>query len=445
MNKKIFLLVLFALAAGALTGYAGKLLIFFPLPIAEKTEQVEPPPHFVESSATALQQESSSRMGKSEILKLDDRLKQYVRMDTEKLWTELETLEKQTEINCYLDYYDITQNILTFYIHTRLGQDAPRQTLSKIKDNPALDRHKQEIIDAWKRKNPESVMAYCQENMNGEEETDQFLQGEYISLLSKSAPEKAIDYLLTLSPEDCAKNISLPLLEIVMKNPEKMTKIMETLKSVKWDKWYDFEIFTEWAKTDKDAAEQWIRTLPGENRSYVMRRVAAALPRKEALEKINSLSGEEKWEALKGLSYESQTEQLDLARKYATEEQVSQLSERAYWNFNSHDTELISYIDKMPEGIAKESLLENVIRNNLPTIDSEQFLDPKLEDSLALINKMSSPEKKEEILDDILNNWKYHDPEKVKSWVQQSSLPSNKKKDFIEQCDNILQSREDEA
>lgn len=453
MNKKTRLFVLLALVAGGVVGYAGSLLDSPSIVNDEKQvdSAVTARPRFGDahliSSTVALRQQSPSRSNKSEMAKLDDTLQQYSRMSTEELWGELEILSKQKDEYIYSP--NTMREVLMSYIFNRLGQEAPRQTLGMMKDEKSIFRnYKHAVLEAWGEKNPEAAMAYCRENMESDTENSREWKRIYLSLLSDSSQEKAVDYLLALSPKECADYSENVLFEIACKTPEKMTKLMEKLApAMKRRRWVDELIAVQWAQSDWSAAEQWIKTLPEKSRSEIMGKAVGALPREEALKKLSTLDEKGKLEALiqlsGALSRGAQTEALDMVLNNTTEEQAVKLFERGFHFFNFRDSEVNSYLNKMPAGTVKDSILEKAIQNQFANGSNACFFNPKIEDAFPLIDQISSPSKKEETIDFTLNQWVYREPQKVKSWVEQSHLSDEKKSQFSKQCDSIIKSKKE--
>ena len=455
MNKKLSLFILLALAAGALVGYTGSILA--PLPARDSEKQTDAgvmtQPRFgrthpAASPAGARKTRLSRGTGQSEMARLDDTMKQYARMNTEELWRELEALGKQVERYAYSP--NTTRETLIAYIITRLGQEAPRQTLAQMKNSKELEQYQYSVINAWGLKNPEAAQAYCRESMEGYPEKTSELKRAYIALLLDDSPDKAIDYLFTLPQEECSDYSEDVLFNITSKYPEKMAEFMRKLAPVmKRERWTDSFIAAEWAKADWNAAEQWIKTLPEENRSKIMGDAIAALPLEEALQKIPMLNEQEKMSVLAqlgdSLSRESPVQAIDFLLQNTTEEQAVKIVEKGFYFLNPRDKEFNDYLDKMPAGALKDSLLEKTIRSQAPdTFGNSRFFNPKMEDTLALIEQISSAAKKEKAVDSALDRWLHTDPQKVKSWVGQSTLSEEKKKQFTTWCDNIIESRKED-
>lgn len=236
MDKKTYFFIFLALVAGTLAGYTSSTLA---PTIPHEAEKQETPgitarPRFggTRSSASTAnsRQVARSHAGKSEMAKLDDTLKQYARMSAEELWTELEALNKQE--HRYLYSPNTTRETLISYIITRLGQDAPRQTLAQMKNNKRLEQYQYSVLETWGGKNPEAAQAYCRENMEGDPKNSGRWKSAYISLLLISSPDKAIDYLLTLPPKERSGYSQNILFHIAGQSPEKMTELMKKLTPV---------------------------------------------------------------------------------------------------------------------------------------------------------------------------------------------------------------------
>lgn len=455
MNKKFLLVILLALAAGTFLGYTGKVLTLSSPAAVEKQIGTSPAilPRFGSpgsSSFTASSRQTNSiHSDQVKMMEPDASLKRYARMSADELYDELEKWKKQ---ELYIDY-QYTSNgigrILIAYICARLGQEFPRQALSQIKDRKELAPYRYSILEAWGEKNPEAVMAYCQEHMDEDSVSNGSMVYQYVTLLAKSSPEKAVDYLLTRPSEENYENLEPLLTLIAERNPEKIAEIIEKINpAIRQNEIMSAGVASLWAKADWNATEQWIKTLPEESRSERINDAVSALPREEALKKLDLLDEKNRESALCRLSdslfNESPVKALEFIQANSTEDQAASLIENNGFFFNSRDAEFISYLEKMQASPLKDNLLKKVIlmQSNFNDSDS-RFFDPQMEDALSLADKIGSAEKKEQALESIMDQWMRQEPEKVKSWVETSSFPDGKKKDFTKWCNNIIEARKE--
>lgn len=449
MNKKSLSVILLALTAGTFLGYMGKALTLPSSVAGEKQTGVNPiiPPRFGSpaSFSSPSRQSNSTHSDQVEMPEPDASLKRYMRMSANELYDELEKWKKQ---ELYIDY-QYTSNgigrILIAHICARLGQEFPRQTLSHIKDRKELAPYRYSILEAWGEKNPEAAMAYCQEHMDEDSARSSSMVYQYVTLLANSSPEKAIDYLLARPSEENCENLELLLAQIAKKNPEKIAAILEKIHpTISHHKMMSAGVASLWAKTDWNATEQWIKTLPEESRSERMNDAVSALPREEALKKLDLLDEKNRESALFRLSGslfdESPVKALEFIQANSTEEQAASLIENNGFFFNTRDAEFVDYLEKMQTSPLRDNLLEKVVCIQSSFNDSDsRFFDPKMEDALSLADKIGSAEKKEKTLQIIMNSWMRKEPEKVKSWVETSSFSDENKKEFTQWCNNIIE------
>lgn len=444
MNKKIFLLTLLALAAGVLLGYTGKSL-------KRDAETIPPPstagntgarPRFGDSLTSAPRPSAAVRSKQTTETLLDKDLKRYSRMSHEELLKEVEKLNKKRF--SFYSSESVKSSILISFLCSRLGQESPRQTLQQMADFKGYGSWlKYNIMNAWTMKNPEAAMAYCRENISNDQENNRFLYNGYISMLTKQSPDKALDYLASLPLKEQSSFLYEPLSGLLEKTPEKMAEAVSKLTpAILKSNWAHNQIAGFWAREDWNAAAQWMDTLPAEKKAEALSHAVSVLPLEEATQKLDSLTGKAKEEALKRISIdllrESPQKAVELLQAHATEEEAVKAIEKNYYNFDFLNSEGIAYIEQMPSGSLKDSLLTKIAGSVYPGSRETIFLDKKMEDSLSMASKISSPQKKEQAIERALTPWIYNDPEKTKSWLEKSDIPSEKKTEYMKRCDEYL-------
>lgn len=444
MNKKIFLLTLLALAAGLLLGYTGKSL-------KRNAEATAPPPtagstgarpRFGDSLTSAPRPSANAHTTQTAGTPLDKDLKRYSRMSHEELLKESEMLNKKR----YSPYShsSVKSRLLISFLCSRLGQESPRQTLRQMADFKGYNSWlKYDVMNAWTMKNPDTAMAYCLENISDDKKNNRFLYNGYISILTKQSPDKAVDYLASLPVKEQSSLLYEPLSGLLEKTPEKMAEAVGKLTpAILKSNWAHNNIAGFWAREDWNAAEQWINTLPAEKKAEAMSHAVSSLPHEEATQKLDSLTGKTREETLKRISIdllrESPQKAVELLQAHATEEEAVNAIEKNYYNFDFLTPDGIAYIEQMPSGNLKDSLLAKIASSVYPDSWETIFLDKKMEDTLSMASKISSPQKKEQALERALRPWIYSDPEKTKSWLEKSDIPADKKAEYAKQCDEYL-------
>lgn len=450
MDKKILLFTLLALMTGTLLGYTGKSLKRDSKTVspALSADHAGVRPRFGDTlSSHSLSPSSSTRSKKTEgATKIDQELKRFSLMNHEELWEELEKFKKQSLNFDYSKGAEI--NTLLFCICSRLGQESPRQTLQKMeKFDDHNDNFLHCIINAWANKNPDAVLSYCRENMGEDTKKNGLLSDFYIFTLSKQSPDKALDYLTTLSPEKQSNYLYYPLSGLSDKMPEKMAEAVAKLApALQESDWLHAQIASLWAQKDWEAASQWINTLPEKQRMEALGNALMNIPLEESSKKLAALMKQEKEEAMKHISgnlfYESTQKAVEWLTSHATKEEAAKAIDNAnYYHSSFLSSDNIAYVNQMPSGALKDSLLAKMVKRIYPNDQSFIFLDRKMEDHLSMADKISDQTKREKSLDYALNSWMYKAPENTRSWLEKSNIPAEKKSAYLKTCDERIKSQ----
>ena len=199
----------------------------------------------------------------------DREIQRYSRMNQEELWSELDSISKKS-----LGFRDhlspLEENILIPYIFSRLSRESPRQTMEKINN---LGYVPNELIlsfmRAWATKNPEGVQSYCREQWESTGEKNYVPSQVYLSLLAKSSPREAVDFLSSFSSSGCSLFLQPPFTQkespLFQMNEEMPAVLLKSADKLKLDLLKEDDIrnnlIASWAKSDWDAAAQWINRI----------------------------------------------------------------------------------------------------------------------------------------------------------------------------------------
>lgn len=449
MNRKLIILTLGALISGGLLGHTGKLLKGKANPATKNTSAYHPstPPSRSGEPPSASSHSISRSSAKPENkVKLDTALKRYARMTPEELWQEREKLEPMDD-TAYHRTQDIEDKILLFSICTRLGHEFPRQTLQQIekkkKNSDAAFGYSISIFNAWASKNPEAVLTYCKDNMGNDDQKNRFLTSRYLAVQTSLSPEKALDYVTALPTKEQFLHLHEPLTQLAEKTPEKIAEIIQKIEpALQNSPWTQASMARIWAKHDWNAAIQWISSQPEEKRNLLMGSAVSSLSLDESEDKLTTTQGTLKEKMcvhiVSNLWKKSPQQAVEWLGSHATEEEAAKIISNNYYNASYPDSDFATYIDQMPVGVIKDSLLERMANDISPNHSDFVFMDMKMEDSVSAANKINSQEKRIQVLDRTLNFWIFRNPQSTKAWIEKSNMPAEKKATYLKRCDTFI-------
>lgn len=410
MNKKIYLLIVTALTAGLLAGHVIKSCEQGSIEkkAGAMAKRTGADSRFGDKHALPSYGNSSLKMPtQEEASDIDQLIGRYARMKGDELLVELKKLEAKMEKR-----EDCSGNVLYDVLHSylclKLGQTLPRQALLHIRNTSREPQARHYIMTGWKEKNPDAVLAYCTEQEKAGN-TDMQLSSMQASLMAAREPDRALDKALATNSMEKNWIIRQVLAQFIDKNPQKMAEaVKKAEKVVLQNEWTYQGIAGDWARSDWDSAMQWINGLPEDKKRKAMASAIASLPLEQATLHLPDLDGKEKEAAIyqitADLVYKSPRKALEWLIGNASEEVAVSAITRLGYSRQLLSSEVSQYVDRMPSGKIKDSILEKMVeRMKVPSRENE-FWDMGEKDIIDAASKMSSQEKSDEIINSLKKN-----------------------------------------
>ena len=433
MSKKNILLFPVVLAAGILAGYTEQYLFDSDDNGNSSQPRLANRGQIFQGAPTGSLQKNKTHRNQPNETELDREIRRYASMDQEDLWRELEQLNASSTLTGNFTQSVPLKNLVRSYICRRLAQESPRMALEKIKNLKNIRKILEyPILHAWIEKNPEAALHYIQEQNEDRPLKRTVSNAIYLSALSRTDPEKAITLLCNMQQGSGYINRSDSIAQLAKKSPEKIREAVQKLKISELPYGADSrEITKYWARADWHGVTEWIKTLPEENRDLALGTAVSALPLEEAVQKLPDLNEKAQNEVfaqiLSSLCRNSSIEALDWITSHLTKEQLATITRNYNYRFNFNDPDFCTHVKELPAGTVKDSLLMGMVRNLNYNSRQVLFLDKKMEDTIAIINEITTPQIKEQALENTFNIWMQRDKNKARQLIDESTLSPDKK------------------
>lgn len=444
MNKKFLFLSLLTLLFGLLLGYAGDYFTrFIPeksSPSGEKERSLVR--RFGDSSQGGQASSATARKShKSQPKELDQNMLRLAKLNLDEIQAEIEQICQKSGYPTQLSYFD---RISLALLYSRLGQKAPLQTLAKIENLPSNKRsYIGYILSAWATRNPEAAMNYCLSEKNPSDPMG------YAQIITKTSPDTALEWVGGLYGIERTMAKMGFLIELSKSHPERMGEFATRLGDIKSYSNIHGATAAQWIKIDKEAALKWINTLSGELKREAMGEALSVLPLEESMRELSTLTGKTKDAAIakiaSTLAHKSEEQAIEWIMKNADAdpESLERITQSLY-DFDYLKPSVQEYLTKMPAGEMKDLLIENAVYNLVYSeYHSDVLQDVSSEELLSLASNVGNTERKEQVIEEVLGNWIYKDPEATRAWLDKSDMPQEKKKKFYEKCDRFLKAEKE--
>lgn len=440
MNKKFLSFLFITLFVGLLLGYAGEYFIHRDTEILIDNSPV------VRRFGDTDQQKSITGTGKTiipQLTKEDAYLLSLTKMNVEEIQAEIGRINKRT--NAHLGMSSLDNRALNFLL-SRFGQKAPRQALEYIKNTPELSNFKKStVLEAWSERNPEAAMAFCLED---KEDTNYYSRA---SIIAKSSPEKAWEWIQALPVEAQNSAMSGFFDSICESHPEKMGEFMAKGESFLNDEFYSrMTIAMQWLKKDRESAMKWINSLPEESQVKTRALALGMLPLDEATRELESLKGKAKEAALVNIAnvqvYKEPKQALEWLLKKAPSDSASFTNVVNQLYFPNHcfsDPEIQTYISNLPQGEQKDVLIEKMVKEIQSFVRNydDRLQEPNMQDIISYASQIGNQKSRESTTTEFLRTWISAAPEEARQWIHKSDLSPEKKREYLERCDSYSRDR----
>lgn len=440
MNNKPFFLLLSVLAAGILLGYAGDYLL------SEDKKETTVPRSSSTGKFTSQQKnipvENTSPQGT-----LDEKIREYARMNTDEIGKELQRWNDKITTPDMLHSRD---RFLMEYLCLRWGRETPKQALLKLQDMPHLgETALLSMMKGWAEKNPESLTTYCLEQGGQDNLPDNVARFCTYTLASLS-PENSVAWMKTLPEGKREQQIHHLMAAIREKYPNKISSVVALLgEEAMKSREMSAAIASTWAEVNWETAAAWINSLPEETKTFAWSDVVKSMPADEALKHLDSFD-EKTQNGILGqktyaLFFDSPQKAIDWLTAHTTPERAAQIIEEKT-PFNREKTytpEFNATLDKLPAGPMKDSLLDKVVTLRLYAATDNNFRNNKMEDNMTLALSIIDAQKRADVIERSMRYWVIeHNAESARKWLEQSTLPQEKKEQYLNWCKIQLGNKE---
>lgn len=183
------------------------------------------------------------------------------------------------------------QNQALYSFFSSWAKQEPRRALAKTAElSDPFDRNLAHyyVFSAWAEKNPENAAAYFLENKDRWDENSMFIMQmsdgmsiggscSIVENLAKISPEKALEWLDHIENKKDQNNLKNNLINILAKkDPLALLKNSAQFFPGEENKTYA-AIAGQWAKRDPAAAQQWVETLPEDEKTKSHKAIVIAL------------------------------------------------------------------------------------------------------------------------------------------------------------------------
>lgn len=436
MNKKNLLLLFVGILFGTFFAYAGDYLASKPKSPqkASKNNQTNLLPPCVGETGMIKNKDNSTVnpfFAEEEFMEC---LYRYSRMTPEEIRKEYLKLNKNYNSNSASHF----ETAKIEYLAIKWGRSSPREALEELNENFFLhDSFIRLVMKDWVKRDQETALAYIIENKNS-------LAGSYtVDILASHAPLELIKWINS-APQG---NRNLILISAIDALPaEKMAALVSGMgKCDTMDDWEYSEIASKWAKIDLDASVQWVNSLDHlgkEAKEKILQMALSQLPPDKALSEMDKKGLVDKIPSLAviadSLSKKSPEKALDWFLSQVTDEQIQACDERSLPLFiNAYNPQMVSHAQQLPPGKKKDAVLEKMATEVRGDWRSRRECDlnaPSLDKRMELAAQISTQDNRDATIQRILEEHISSKPKKVMEWVEQSSLPAEKKQQYINQC-----------
>lgn len=237
----------------------------------------------------------SNKPSKNKKLLLEEILKErsYYRKDCNlyTYYASIRSDQREEEFQKILALDKEQQNSAFYAFFSSWAKEEPRralETVEKIPDSVDRDITHYYVFSAWAEKDPEGAAAYFLENKDSGDVNSMFMMqssdgvaiGASCSIvenLAKFSPKKALEWLAHIENKQQQTDLKNNLISVLSKkDPVALLKNSAQLFSGEENKTYA-AIAGQWAKLDPVATQQWVETLPEEEKRKSHKAIVMAL------------------------------------------------------------------------------------------------------------------------------------------------------------------------
>lgn len=285
------------------------------------------------------------------------------------------------------------------------------ETVAKIPDSFVRDELHYYVFSAWAEKNPEAAAAYFLENGDILKEEGIFMiifhdasvvfgaSYSIVENLAKFSPEKALEWIDHIENKQKQTELKDKLISVLAKkDPVALLKNSAQLFPGEENKTYA-AIAGQWVKRDPVATQQWIETLPEEEKSIIHQAI------------VKSLSKDKPLDALAWVQKNLDIKELNSDYQYFLNSALDnvEISEAQQW------------IQSFPDSPEKYRIMENYASS----LDDRNYTE-QIEFIFTIPDKSSQ----NEALGRTLNRWMQDDDVAAKKWLDTTPL-EKEDKEFI--------------
>lgn len=237
----------------------------------------------------------SNKPSKNKKLLLEEILKErsYYRKDCNlyTYYASIRSDQREEEFQKILALDKEQQNSAFYAFFSSWAKEEPRralETVEKIPDSVDRDISNYYVFSSWAEKNPEAAAAYFLENGDRWNEKSMFtirlLDGVFfgtsfsiVENLAKFSPEKSLEWIAHIENKQQQTDLKNNLISVLAKkDPVALLKNSAQLFPGEENKTYA-AIAGQWVKLDPVATQQWVETLPEEEKSIIHQAIVKSL------------------------------------------------------------------------------------------------------------------------------------------------------------------------